>query len=339
MAYNRFIEDGKGFGMISPGKEATKEKKRALVTGGAGFIGSHTVDLLLRKGWEVEVLDDFSGASRDTLEPHFGRADFSLTEGSIEDQAILRDAVRGADVVFHFAAFVSVPLSVEKPEECFRVNVEAFEKLLLELRETKTPLLYASSAAVYGDRSEGPRHEDEPPRPLSPYGASKAINELQALAAWNTWGVPSVGFRFFNVYGERQRVGGAYASVVPKFCEKLLRGESPLIFGDGGQTRDFIYVADIAATMLAFVPLVGDNRGEVFNVASGKSISVREVLSRLEAISGVKAQEVSLPARADDIRHSSADLRKITSVVAGYSTTAIDDGLKKTFEWYRKNLR
>lgn len=318
--------------------ELSDVKKCALVTGGAGFIGSHTVDVLLEKGWAVRVLDDLSSSSKKWSKPHINRAGFSFIEGSIEERAILREAVRGVDLVVHLAAFVSVPLSVEKPEDCFRINVSAFEKLLQELRATKSPLLYASSAAVYGDRSAGLRREDEAPRPLSPYAASKAINEIQALSAWNTWGIPSVGFRFFNVYGEQQRSTGAYASVIPKFCEKLICGDTPVIFGDGGHTRDFIYVRDVARILLDFVPLIKDNCGEVFNVASGKSITVREVLDRLKTISGAEIEEENLPARAADIRHSRADLSKLTAALGGYPTTDIDDGLKKTFDWYNKNL-
>lgn len=313
-------------------------KKHALVTGGAGFIGSHMTDELLRNGWSVCVLDDFSGGSRSAVGPHLDNKDFSLIEGNIESRSVLREALRGADAVFHFAAFVSVPLSVIEPEKCFRTNVAAFENLLLELRETKTPLLYASSAAVYGDRSEGARSEGETPRPLSPYGASKAMNEVQSLAAWNTWQVSSVGFRFFNVYGERQNTEGAYASVIPKFCEALIKGIPPVIFGDGGQTRDFIYVKDVTRILLGFVPLVKKNCGEVFNVASGKSLSVREVLDRLKTMGGAGAAEKNLPERADDIRHSRADLSKITAALDKYETTGVDDGLKKTFEWYKNNL-
>lgn len=315
-----------------------KEKKCALVTGGAGFIGSHAVDALLMAGWHVKVLDDMSSGSWDALSAFMKREKFSFIRGDISDREILRQAVSGADFVFHLAALVSVPLSVEKPEQCFRTNVSAFESLLQELRGTGAPLFYASSAAVYGDRSEGLRREDEAPRPLSPYGASKAMNEIQALAASNTWGIPAIGFRFFNVYGERQNPAGAYASVIPKFCAALAKGESPLIYGDGGQTRDFIYVRDLARILRDFIPLAGKFSGEVFNVASGKSVSLLDVLLRLKEISGCQAEERYLPERSDDIRHSRADLTKITAAADNYVTTDLNSGLKETFEWYRKNL-
>lgn len=307
------------------------------MTGGAGFIGSHTVDALLAAGWQVVVLDNFSTGSRSLSKRCLDREDCSFIEGGVEDGGGLNAAAEEADVVFHLAAMVSVPLSVEQPEECFRINVAAFERLLMTLRRRKTPLLYASSAAVYGDRDKGARREEEAPKPLSPYGASKAINEIQALAAWHTWGVPSAGFRFFNVYGERQNTGGAYASVIPRFCEKLLRGEAPVIYGDGGQTRDFIYVKDAARALLDFIPLVREGRGAVFNVASGKKLSVLEVLGRLRKLGGLKTREVYLPERPDDIRDSFADVSKITSALKGWAPTDIDDGLKKTLEWYRKN--
>lgn len=314
------------------------EKKFALVTGGAGFIGSHAVDTLIAAGWGVRVLDNLSTGSLRLLAPHLGKEDFSFLEGDICDRAALRAALAGVDAVFHLAAFVSVPLSIEKPEECFRTNVSAFETLLLELRGTKAPLLYASSAAVYGDRDEGLRREEESPRPLSPYGASKAMNEIQALAAWNTWGVPVVGFRFFNVYGERQNTGGAYASVIPKFCEALIKGTRPVVFGDGGQTRDFIYVGDVARTLFAFLPMAHSCGGGVFNIASAESVSVREVLLRLKALAGVECEEELRPERANDIRHSRADLTKAMAAAAGYSTIGLDSGLKRTFAWYKNNL-
>lgn len=319
-------------------REKSGTTKLALITGGAGFIGSRAVRELLGRGWCVRVLDNLSSGAPGAVEQYLGRNDFEFINGDIRDRSVLREAVRGADAVFHFAALVSVPLSVEEPEECFSTNVAAFENLLLELRGAKTPLLYASSAAVYGDRSDGARREDEPPKPLSPYGASKAMNETQAQAAWRTWDVPSVGFRFFNVYGEGQSVKGAYASVIPKFCEALAKGVRPRVFGDGGQTRDFVYVGDVARTLLDFVPIIRDNSGEVFNVASGESYSVRWILDRLREISGHDADEEILPERADDIRHSRADLTKIKAVMAGYAATDINEGLKKTYGWYKNNL-
>lgn len=319
-------------------REKDDTAKLALITGGAGFIGARTVRALLENGWSVRVLDNLSSGTPGAVAQYLGRKDYSFIKGDITDRSILREAVRDADAVFHFAAFVSVPLSVEKPEACFQTNVAAFENLLLELRGAKTPLLYASSAAAYGDRSDGERREDEPAKPLSPYGASKAMNEVQALAAWHTWEIPSVGFRFFNVYGEGQSVKGAYASVIPKFCEALSKGARPRIFGDGGQTRDFVYVGDVARTLLSFVPLIKENSGEVFNVASGESHSVRVILDKLSEISGQTADEEILPERADDIRHSRASLDKIKSALAGYATLDIDEGLKKTYGWYKNNL-
>lgn len=318
--------------------ELSYAKKRVLVTGGAGFIGSHTVDAFFERGWKVKVLDDFSSSSKRNLETYLNRKDFSLIVGSIEDSSVLHEAVRDVDVVVHLAAFVSVPLSVDRPEECFRINVSAFEKLLMELRGTKTQLLYASSSAVYRNRNEGLQREGEAPWPVSPYGASKAINEIQALSAWNTWGIPSVGFRFFNVYGERQSIGSAYASVVPNFCKKLIKGKAPVIFGNGDHTRDFIYVWDVARILLDSIPLIKNNCGEIFNVASGKATSIRDILDRLKAISGVETKAEHRPERVGDFHHSHADLEKITTFLGSYQTTDIDLGLKKTFDWYSKNL-
>lgn len=311
------------------------KKKHALVIGGAGFIGSHMVDALCGNGWHVTVLDNLSTGSlanlKDVLTP-----DVNFVNGSIEDTRLIQELATGKDAVFHFAAMVSVPLSIEKPEDCQRLNVTAPWNLLLALREHPVPFFYATSAAVYGNRSEGARREDEPPQPLSPYGMSKAINELQALTAWNVWRIPAVGFRFFNVYGPRQNPEGAYASVIPRFCSALANGKRPTVFGDGSQTRDFICVKDITHIMLKMLPKAEEAAGQVFNVATGISISVQALLELISEKMGVEPNEIRKPARAGDIRDSRADITKLKKFLGVIKFTDIDKGLNDTIAWYNE---
>lgn len=308
---------------------------RALVTGGAGFIGSHLCDSLLRNGWDVTVLDSLITGRQCNIQHLMGRGDFHFVRGDVTDTDLIGKLAAQADKVFHLAAMVSVPLSVEQPEECWRVNVQAFGSLLCALRERKTPLAYASSAAVYGSRSEGLRREEEPPMPLSPYGESKAINEIQAATASCEWGVPTVGFRFFNVYGPRQSSRGAYASVIPKFCSALVTGRTPVIYGDGGQTRDFISVHDIVEIVQRTPPATAGTL--VYNVATGHSVTVAETLQLIAQHWKKPIQPDYKPERPGDIRLSAADTLKLQSVLKDYRFQPLSEGIAETLRWYAEH--
>lgn len=314
-----------------------KPARSALITGGAGFIGSHMADELISDGWKVTVLDNIATGKRENIEHFTGNPAFNFVVGDVSDKDLMKKLLEGKDAVFHFAAMVSVPLSIEKPEECHLNNVTAFSNLIITLKETKVPLLYASSAAVYGDRGEGMRYEEELPLPASPYGASKAINEIQASSAARVWGMDSVGFRFFNVYGPRQDPFGSYASVIPRFCHAILSDESPVVFGDGNQTRDFIYVKDLTSILLKMYKNASQNRGKVFNLATGRSISVNELLKLISEIMGSGIKEKRLTERPGDIKISSADISLLKKAIGDYNFTDIKSALAETIEWYRKS--
>lgn len=316
-----------------------KLTRSALITGGAGFIGSHMVDELISEGWNVSVLDNLMTGKRENLEHLSGNPALRFIEGDVSDKALLKKLLEGKNAVFHFAAMVSVPLSIEKPEECHLSNVTAFNDLILTLKDMKIPLIYASSAAVYGNRSEGLRHEGEIPLPMSPYGASKAINEIQAGSAARVWGLDCVGFRFFNVYGPRQDPFGPYASVIPRFCHALSSGGRPVVFGDGSQTRDFIYVRDLTLILLKMYERASQNRGRVFNLATGKSMSVNELLKLVSEIMDSDANEERLPERSGDIKNSSADITLLNEAVGRHEFTDIKSALSKTADWYRYHYK
>ena len=316
-----------------------ERKKSALVTGGAGFIGSHMTDVLIADGWSVTVLDNLSTGSADNLSHLCNDSNLTFVHGDVENVDLLRKELSGIDAVFHFAALVSVPLSIERPAECHRINVNAFNNLLLELKNKKIPVLYASSASVYGNRDGGVRHENESPLPLSPYGASKAMNEIQAAMAWNVWKIPAVGFRFFNGYGPRQDPDGAYASVIPRFCDALARGKRPVVYGDGSQTRDFIHVKDLAQVLLRMSSIAYKLGGRVFNVATGNSLSVRELLRLIADKMDKFPNEERLPERKGDIRHSQADIEALKKELGPLSFRNINDGLDDTIEWYVRSAQ
>ena len=310
------------------------EKRHALVTGGAGFIGSHMTDRLIENGWKVTVLDNLSTGSEGNLSHHKGNHNFEFVLGSIEDKSLWTTLLASVTCVFHFAAMVSVPLSIEQPSKCHDTNVTAFSNLLLSLKDNPVPVLYASSAAVYGNRSEGLRKETEHPVPLSPYGASKAINEIQASMAWNVWKVPAIGFRFFNVYGPRQNPSGAYASVIPRFCHALANNKRPVVYGDGTQTRDFIHVKDLTKILFNMSAIANKNGGRVFNVATGISLSVNELLALISNKMNVMPNEERKPERAGDIKFSSADISELKKALCGAEFRHIEDGLDDTVKWY-----
>lgn len=312
-------------------------RRSALVTGGAGFIGSHMVEELISDGWDVTVLDNLITGKIENLENLQGGSGLTFIDGDISDKDLMGKLLEGKDAVFHFAAMVSVPLSIERPEECHTVNVTAFNNLVIALKDKKIPLIYASSAAVYGSRDEGRRHEGEIPLPMSPYGASKAINEIQAGSAARVWGLDSVGFRFFNVYGPRQLPFGAYASVIPRFCCAITKGDSPVIYGDGTQTRDFIYVRDLTSVLLKMFYRASKNRGRVFNLGTGINMSVNELLKMISEIMCSDVKEERKPERPGDIKNSIADITLLKEEIDDINFTDIQSALKKTADWYKNN--
>ncbi len=300
-----------------------------LVTGGAGFIGSHLVNALLDAGHPVRVLDDFSTGRRANLDP---RAE--LLEGDVRDADAVRRAVSGAGVVFHLAALASVTQSVERPLECNAINVEGTLGLLRAAARAKARrVVFASSTAVYGEAAP-PVAESCPKRPISPYAASKLAGELLCATAAAHFGVETVGLRFFNVYGPRQDPSSAYAAVIPIFIGRLLAGRPLPVCGDGEQTRDFVFVGDVVDAMrrAAEAPKAS---GCVCNVATGRGVSVAELAFVIGRAAGTPPELEFLPARAGDIRHSWAEVAAAERDLGFRAATPLEEGLRRTVEWFR----
>jgi len=305
----------------------------SLVTGGGGFIGSHLVDALLARGDVVRVLDNFSTGKRENLQHNIEK--IQLLTGDLRESEILNEAVQGVDYIFHQAAFVSVPQSMEDPDSCFDVNVNGTGKLLAVARAAGVKrVMLASSAAVYGENEAVPLSEDEEPDPLSPYAASKSINEIYARLFTKHLGLNVVALRYFNVYGPRQNPASDYAAVVPIFIKILEDEGEPVIFGDGLQTRDFVYIADVVQANIQ-ASESGKSPGKVFNICSGQEISLLDLLEKLSTIYKRKIQPSFQEARPGDIYRSLGDPNKAREILEFSSTTSIIDGLDETAVWMR----
>ena len=305
----------------------------SLVTGGGGFIGSHLVDALLARGDVVRVLDNFSTGKRENLQHNIEK--IQLLTGDLRDSEVLRKAVQGVDYIFHQAAFVSVPLSMEDPDSCFDINVNGTGKLLAAARTAGVKrVVLASSAAVYGENEAVPLSEDEEPDPLSPYAASKSINEIYARLFTKHLGLNVVALRYFNVYGPRQNPASDYAAVVPIFIKILEDEGEPVIFGDGLQTRDFVYIADVVQANIQASESV-KAPGKVFNICSGQEISLLDLLEKLSTIYNRKILPSFQEARPGDIYRSLGNPNKARDILEFSSATSIIDGLDETAAWMR----
>jgi len=313
------------------------EGERVLVTGGAGFIGSHLVDALLARGAEVRVLDNLSTGSRSNLARAQARIDFRL--GDIRDPEACRDAADGVSYVFHQAALGSVPRSLEDPGTTIDVNVGGTARVLAAARDAGARrVVFASSSSVYGDSERLPKREGEEGRPLSPYALSKQMDEELACSFQRSFGMEIVGLRYFNVYGPRQNPEGAYAAVIPRFFKAYLRGEAPTIFGDGRQSRDFTFVEDAVTANLLAAGADAGCCGRAYNVAGGRGTDLLE-LARLigESVGSPRAPLHAAP-RAGDVRHSLADLSLSRSSL-GYSPEFdLPEGLPRSHRHYLESL-
>jgi len=304
-----------------------------LVTGGAGFIGSHIVRTLVKKGGKVRVLDNFVEGRRENLQDI--ENPLELIEGDIRDPDSLRNALRGVEVVFHQAALRSVPRSFENPAETNDVNVTGTLKLLLASVEQKVKrVVFASSSSVYGNTDHLPEKEEAPPSPISPYAVSKIAGEFYCQLFSHEYGLETVSLRYFNVFGPRQDPASEYAAVIPKFILKVLQNESPTIDGDGLQSRDFTYVEDVVRANLAAAEAPGIS-GQVFNVACGEQHSVLEILEELNRILGKKIKPIFGPSRKGDVRHTRADVAKARRAFGHTPQVSFSQGLAKTVEWFR----
>ncbi len=328
---------------------------RFLVTGGAGFIGSHITEKLLKSGHFVRVLDNFSSGKRDNLSfiqkqfPAETVSNFELLEGDIRDKATCDKACQGIDCISHQAALRSVPKSMKDPESYNDVNINGTLNMLQAALKNKVKrFVFASSSSVYGDTNKFPQKEDAFPLLISPYALSKLANEYYCRIFSNAWGLETVGLRYFNVFGPRQALDDEYAVVIPKFIHCILHDEQPPIFGTGKQSRDFTYIDNVVqANILAMTQpskkqfpkeTVSKATHEVFNVANGKDNTVLKIVEYLNKIIGKKIQPKHLPVRVGDVFRTCADISKIKSKLGFKSAVCFEDGLKRTVEYFKSSL-
>jgi UDP-glucose 4-epimerase len=307
---------------------------RVLVTGGAGFIGSHLVRACLDAGEEVRVLDDFSTGKRANLAGL--HRDVELVEASLVDRHALERGARGCEIVYHQAAIASVPRSVADPVGTDLVNATGTLHALEAARRAGVRrFVFAGSTAVYGDGEALPNHEDMPPSPRSPYALQKLAGELYCEQFARLYGFETIALRYFNVFGPRQDPRSMYAGVIPLFVEALRRGERPRIYGDGQQSRDFVYVGDVVAANRAAARAPADAAGKALNVGRGVRVSLLELLESIALALGVPRPEPLFePARAGDVRHSEADVSRAKLLLGWEPSTSLEAGLRETVRWY-----
>jgi len=308
---------------------------RHIVTGGAGFIGSHIAEKLAQQGHEVVVLDDLSTGHLHNLAGFRDQVEF--VEGSVCDLSLLQDLFAGADVVFHQAALASVPRSVADPLASNEANITGTLKVLLAARDRKVRrVVYAASSSAYGDSEVLPKREDMPARPLSPYAITKYVDELYGKVFSDLYDLPTIGLRYFNVFGPRQDPQSQYAAVIPLFITRFLAGQAPLIHGDGGQSRDFTFIDNVVQANLkaAEAPAAAD--GRVYNVACGEAITVKDLCLRIRDLLGTHLEPEHGPARAGDVRHSLADITAAREFLAFDPQVDLAAGLERTVAWYRQ---
>ena len=305
-----------------------------LVTGGAGFIGSHLVDALLERGARVRVLDNFATGKRENLAQCHDRIE--LIEGDIREVETCRRGCEGVRFVFHEAALGSVPRSMKDPATTFAVNVGGTANVFAAARDANVSrVVYASSSSVYGDSERLPKREGEEGRPLSPYALSKVMNEQLAEIFTRCFGMEFIGLRYFNVYGPRQDPNGPYAAVIPRFFQAYLGGESPTIYGDGEQSRDFTFVESVVDANLraAGGPIVAC--GRAYNVAHGEAITIREVARLVRAVPAAGQTRSFLDPRPGDVRHSLADTTQARELLGFTAAVGLPEGLGRTAAIYR----
>lgn len=327
--------------------ELRERPRRWLVTGAAGFIGSHLVETLLELGQDVRGMDNFATGHRENLEDvrrrvgEEGGRRFAFLEADIRDGGACREACAGIDFVLHQAALGSVPRSIEDPLAAHASNVDGFLEILLAARDASCArFVYASSSSVYGDHPDLPKREEAIGNPLSPYAATKRIDEIYAETIGRTYGVAVVGLRYFNVFGPRQDPKGAYAAVIPRWIGELLAGETPWIHGDGETSRDFCPVANAVQANLLGAASGPEAHGRAFNVAMGGRTSLNELFTMIR--DGLAARECDVASveakhddlRAGDVRHSLADLTAARDLLGYAPEVDVAEGLRTTLEWF-----
>ena len=310
---------------------------RVLVTGAAGFIGSNLVEELIRRGDDVVGVDNFITGKPENIEPF--RKAIRFIEGDLRDPAVCRKCCEGVDYVLHEAALGSVPRSVADPVTSNEHNVTAFLNLLVAARDAGVKrFVYAASSSAYGDTPTLPKIETMPANPLSPYAVTKFVGELYARVFTRVYGLETVGLRYFNVFGPRQDPNGAYAAVIPKFVSALLRGERPVIHGDGEQTRDFTYVANVVDANLKAVLAPGHAVGEVLNIGAGGRIALNQLFGKLCELLDVFPEPIYTETRPGDVRDSQASIQKAKDLIGYEPSVDVFEGLERAIGWYRATL-
>jgi nucleoside-diphosphate-sugar epimerase len=306
---------------------------RYLVTGGAGFIGSNIVDELLRRGHDVVVLDDLSTGKEENLAGVRKQIDFR--RGTITDLRIVESASQGADYVIHLAALASVPRSVKNPLETNWVNIDGTLNVLVCARDSKVRrFVFAASSSAYGELPELPKTEAMASSPISPYGVTKYVGELYAQVFGRVYGLENASVRYFNVFGPRQDPTSQYSGVLSRFMLAVIRGEQPVVYGDGEQSRDFTYVDNVVDETLRACEAEGAS-GMVFNGGTGQRITLNEVLKLLEKITGKKIRARHDSPRPGDILHSQADISLAGKVLGYRPLVYFEEGLRRTWQWYK----
>ncbi|MGL4941871.1 MAG: SDR family oxidoreductase [Thermoguttaceae bacterium] len=308
-----------------------------LITGGAGFIGSNLARFILDKGHGVTILDNFSTGKRENVAEIAGR--IRLVEGDIRSADDVRSAMDGCAAVFHEAALGSVPRSMNDPVTSHDVNVNGTLNVLEVARSLGVKrVVFAASSSGYGEQAESPKHELMPSTPISPYASSKVSCEAYMMSYAAGFKMETVSLRYFNVFGPRQDPFGAYAAVIPAFVSKLLRGERPVVFGDGEQSRDFCFIENVCrANWLAAHAPAANCTGEPINIACNQAVTLNQILAKLKTLLATNIEPIYEPMRAGDVRHSLANITRAKERIGYEPTVFFDEGLERSIAWYRKN--
>lgn len=310
-----------------------------LVTGGAGFIGSNLVEVILNLGYKVRVLDNFSTGKRENIKSFLNNENFELIEGDIRDIEICRKTCEGIDYVLHQAAWGSVPRSIKMPVLYEEINIKGHLNMMEAARENKIKkFVYASSSSVYGDHPVLPKKEGIEGYVLSPYALTKKVNEEYANLYFRLYGLETVGMRYFNVFGRRQDPNGFYAAVIPKFVKQLINDEVPQINGDGETSRDFTYINNVIEVNLKACLAGKEASGQAFNIAYGGRETLNNLYNKLCKLLNKDIKPIYKEERAGDIRHSNADISKAKKLLGYNPEYSMDRGLELTIEWYKENI-
>jgi len=304
--------------------------KKALVTGGAGFIGSHLSEELSKRGYQLVILDNLSTGKRENIAPIIDNKNVEFIKGSITDLPLLQKACKDTDYVFHLAAIASVPRSVENPQESHEVNVTGTLNVLIAARDNKVKkVVNTSSCAIYGDAPGLPKKEDMPVNPLSPYAVTKLAGEEYCQIFQKVYHLPTVSLRYFNIFGPRQNPDSEYSAAIPKFIKLKLQGKTIEVYGDGKATRDYVYVSD---AVTAFILAAESDASGIYNIGAGKSTTVNELVELISRLTGNNTPPVYGPPRPGDIVHSLGDASKARTF--GYSPSySLEEGLKETIRY------